>query len=457
MSDDTGLFAGVLARGAVADAVRDRGWLAAMLDVEAALARAGATAGLIPPSAAEAIGAACRSGEFDAAALGAQAAVSGNPVVPLVSALTRVVPPDAAGYVHLGATSQDILDTAAMLVAHRALGHLEADLDATMDSLAQLADEHRTTLLPGRTLLQHALPATFGLIAAGWLSGLAAAATRLGQIRRTRLAVQLGGAAGTLASLGNDGTKVTALLATELGLADPILPWHTDRTRVAELAGALGVASGAIAKIAKDIVLLAQTEVAEVRERGPEGSGGSSTLPQKQNPIAAICTVANARQAPGLVATLLAAMDHEHQRAAGAWHAEWRPLSELLRAAGSAAAWLRESLDRLEVDRTRMRANVDLLGDLLLAERVSAALAPHLGRAAAHEVVANACAEAAGSGRALAHLVADRVATVRPDLREVFATEELNRLLEPADYLGSSQVFIDRAVQAYRSRDRDGP
>lgn len=457
MSDDTGLFAGVLARGPVADAVSDRGWVAAMLDVEAALARAGATAGLIPPSAAEAIGAACQSGDFDAAALGAQAAVSGNPVVPLVSALTRVVPPDAAGYVHLGATSQDILDTAAMLVADRALGHLEADLDATTDSLAQLADEHRTTLLPGRTLLQHALPATFGLIAAGWLSGLAEAATRLGQIRRTRLAVQLGGAAGTLASLGNDGTKVTALLANELGLADPILPWHTDRTRVAELAGALGVAAGAIAKIAKDIVLLAQTEVAEVRERGPEGSGGSSTLPQKQNPIAAICAVANARQAPGLVATLLAAMDHEHQRAAGAWHAEWRPLSELLRAAGSAAAWLRESLDRLEVDRTRMRANLDLLGDLLLAERVSAALAPHLGRVAAHEVVANACAEAAASGRALAHLVADRVATARPDLREVFATEELNRLLEPADYLGSSQVFIDRAVQAYRSRDRDGP
>ncbi|HEV8528559.1 MAG TPA: 3-carboxy-cis,cis-muconate cycloisomerase [Actinomycetes bacterium] len=456
MSDDTGLFAGVLARGPVADAVSDRGWVAAMLDVEAALARAGATAGLIPPSAAEAIGAACQSGDFDAAALGAQAAVSGNPVVPLVSALTRVVPPDAAGYVHLGATSQDILDTAAMLVADRALGHLEVDLDATTDSLAQLADEHRTTLLPGRTLLQHALPATFGLIAAGWLSGLAEAATRLGQIRRTRLAVQLGGAAGTLASLGNDGTKVTALLANELGLADPILPWHTDRTRVAELAGALGVAAGAIAKIAKDIVLLAQTEVAEVRERGPEGSGGSSTLPQKQNPIAAICAVANARQAPGLVATLLAAMDHEHQRAAGAWHAEWRPLSELLRAAGSAAAWLRESLDRLEVDRTRMRANVDLLGDLLLAERVSAALAPHLGRVAAHEVVANACAEAAASGRALAHLVADRVATARPDLREVFATEELNRLLEPADYLGSSQVFIDRAVQAYRSRDRDG-
>src|SRR5262245_58150624 len=363
MSDDIGLFAGVLARGAVAGEVSDRGWLAAMLDVEAALARAGAAAGVIPPAAAEAIAVACRRGGFDAAALGEQAAATGNPVVPLVNALAGAVPPDAAGYVHLGATSQDILDSAAMLVAHRALGHIEADLDATTGSLAQLADEHRTTLLPGRTLLQHALPATFGLVAAGWLTGLAVAAARLGHIRRTRLAVQLGGAASTLASLGNEGTKVTALLAHELGLADPILPWHTDRTRVAELAGALGVAAGAlgvaagaIAKIAKDIVLLAQTEVAEVRERGLEGSGGSSTLPQKHNPIAAICAGANARQAPGLVATLLAAMDHEHQRAAGAWHAEWRPLSELLRAAGSAAAWLRESLDRLEVDRARMRA-----------------------------------------------------------------------------------------------------
>ena len=455
MSDDIGLFGAVLARGPVAGAVSDQGWLAAMLDVEGALARAGAAAGLIPPSAAEAIAAACGSGEFDAAALGKQAGASGNPVVPLVSVLTKAVPPDAAGYVHLGATSQDILDSAAMLVAHRALGHIGADLDATADSLAQLADEHRTALLPGRTLLQHALPATFGLIAAGWLSGLAAAATRLGQIRRTRLAVQLGGAAGTLASLGNDGPKVTAALANELGLADPILPWHTDRTRVAELAGGLGVTAGVIAKIAKDIVLLAQTEVAEVAERGPEGSGGSSTLPQKHNPIAAICAGANARQAPGLVATLLAAMDHEHQRAAGAWHAEWRPLSELLRATGSAAAWLRESLDRLEVDRARMRANLDLLGDLLLAERVRNALAPHLGRAAAHEVVVSACAEAAESRHALADLVAGRVAATRPDLDDVFTAEELNRLLEPADYLGSSQVFIDRALQAYRSRDRD--
>jgi 3-carboxy-cis,cis-muconate cycloisomerase len=457
MSDDTGLFGAVLARGAVAGAVSDRAWLAAMLDVEAALARAGAAAGLIPPAAAEAIAAACQSGEFDAAVLGEQAGASGNPVVPLVSALTKAVPPDAAGYVHLGATSQDILDSAAMLVAYRALGQMKADLDATTDSLAQLADEHRTTLLPGRTLLQHALPATFGLIAAGWLSGLAAATTHLGQIRRTRLAVQLGGAASTLASLGTDGPKVTAALANELGLADPTLPWHTDRTRVAELAGGLGVTAGAIAKIAKDIVLLAQTEVAEVRERGPEGSGGSSTLPQKHNPIAAICASANARQAPGLVATLLAAMDHEHQRAAGAWHAEWRPLSELLRATGSAAAWLRESLDRLEVDRARMRANLDLLGDLLLAERVRNALAPHMGRAAAHEVVGSACAEAVESGHALADLVAGRVAAARPELHDVFTAEELNRLLEPADYLGSSQVFIDRALQAYRSRDRDGP
>jgi 3-carboxy-cis,cis-muconate cycloisomerase len=457
MSDSTDLFAAVLARGAVADAVSARSWLTAMLDVEAALARAGAAVGLIPRPAAEAIEAACRSAEFDAATLGEQAAASGNPVVPLVGALTRAVPPDAAGYVHLGATSQDVLDTAAMLVADRALGHLGADLDATTDSLAVLADEHRMTLLPGRTLLQHALPVTFGLIAAGWLSALAAAATRLRQIRRTRLAVQLGGAVGTLASLGTEGAKVTAALADELGLAEPILPWHTDRTRVAELAGGLGVAAGVIAKIARDIVLLAQTEVAEVRERGPAAAGGSSTLPQKRNPIAAISAVANGRQAPGLVATLLSTMDHEHQRAAGAWHAEWRPLSELLRTAGSAAAWLRESLDRLEVDQARMRANLDLLGELLLAERVSTTLAPYLGRAAAHSVVASACADAAPPGRPLAPLVAARIAAERPDLRHVFTVEELTRLLEPRDYLGSSQVFIDRALQAYQSRDRDRP
>lgn len=453
MSEPSGLFSGLLARGAVADAVSDRAWLGAMLETEAALARAGAAAGLIPPSAAEAIGAACQPSKFDATGLGQQSAASGNPVVPLVRALAMAVPPDAAGYVHLGATSQDILDTAAMLVARRALELLAADLAEVADELAGLADEHRMTLLPGRTLLQHALPVAFGLTAAGWLNGLTEATGRLHEIRRTRLAVQLGGAAGTLASLGTEGTKLTAAFASELGLAEPVLPWHTNRTRVAELAAALGVAAGVIAKISRDIVLLAQTELAEVRERGPEGSGGSSTLPHKQNPVAAVSALANARQAPGLVATLLAAMDHEHQRAAGGWHTEWRPLTELLRSTGSAVAWLRESLVRLEVDELRMRANLDLLGDLLLAERVSAALAPHLGRAQAHDLVAGAVADTAEAGRSLAEILADRIAE---DLGDLFSIGELGRLLDPADYLGSTQVFIDRALHDHHSRDRSG-
>jgi 3-carboxy-cis,cis-muconate cycloisomerase len=236
-------------------------------------------------------------------------------------------------------------------------------------------------------------------------------------------------------------------------LAEPVLPWHTNRTRVAELAAALGVADGVIAKISRDIVLLTQTELAEVRERGPEGSGGSSTLPHKQNPVAAVSALANARQAPGLVATLLAAMDHEHQRAAGGWHTEWRPLTELLRGTGSAVAWLRESLVRLEVDEVRMRANLDLLGDLLLAERVSAALAPHLGRAQAHDLVTSAVADAAEAGRSLAEILADRIAE---DLGDLFSIGELRRLLDPADYLGSTQVFIDRALHDHHSRDRAG-
>ena len=253
--------------------------------------------------------------------------------MPLVRALGEAVAGPAAAHVHRGATSQDVLDSAAMLVAHRALGPLLADLRAAAAAAAALAEAHRETPMAGRTLLQQALPMTFGLKAATWLVGLDEAGERLATVRSERLAVQLGGAAGTLAALGGDGIAVLGLLARELGLAEPVLPWHTTRTRPAELAGALGVAAGAIAKVATDVVLLAQTEVGEVRE-GVAGRGGSSTLPHKRNPVAATCARACAMRAPGLVATLLGAMAHEHERAAGAWHAEWRPLADLLTATG---------------------------------------------------------------------------------------------------------------------------
>jgi 3-carboxy-cis,cis-muconate cycloisomerase len=351
---DGGLFDAVLARGGAREAVADEAWLQALLEVEAALARACAEAGVIPASHAEAIVSACRAELFDVAAIGAEAANVGNPAQPLVRALRAQVGGAAAEDVHRGATSQDIVDSAAMLVARRALEPALADLHGASDAAARLAAEHRDSVMIGRTLMQDAVAITFGLKAAGWLVALDESIERL---REVRLAAQLGGAAGTLAALGDAGPAVLGRFARELGLDEPVLAWHTDRTRIAELAGALGEACGAVAKVAGDVVLLAQTEVGEVRE-GVEGRGGSSAMAHKRNPVAAISARAAARQAPGLVATLLAAMEQEHERAAGAWHSEWPALRALLGFTGSAAAWLRDCLENLEVDVERMRSNV---------------------------------------------------------------------------------------------------
>ncbi len=408
------LFAGVLARGAVADAVGDRAWLQAMLDAEAALARAQAAAGVIAAADAEAIAAACDADRFEAAEIGAAATGIGNPVGPLVNALRAAVD----GPVHRGATSQDILDTAAMLVARRALAPLLDDLAGAAEAAARLAAEHRDTPMAGRTLLQQAVPTTFGLKAAGWMTGLDEARARLAELRETRLAAQLGGAAGTLAALGEAGLEVRERFAEALGLPEPALTWHTLRGRIGELAGALGVAAGAVAKAARDVTLLAQTEVGEVREGA---AGGSSAMPHKQNPVAAVAALGCAKRAPGLVATLLAAMEQEHERAAGSWHAEWAPFSDLLGATGSAAAWLRTCLEGLEVDARRMRANLDATGGLLMAERVGRRLSE---RAMADE---RPFAEALGD-----HLDA----------------AEVERLLDPTTYLGSAGALVDRALEA---------
>src|SRR5579859_1644096 len=307
-----------------------------MLDTEAALARALERAGLASAGAGAAVTAAAVSaeasagGRFGLAALGRQAALSGNPVPGLVAALRKAVPPDAADTVHRGATSQDIIDTAAMLLARDALTAIAADLAAAADGCAGLAAAHRDTLMIGRTLLQQAVPVTFGLVAAGWLTSLDEARRPVGRVLAGRLAVQFGGAAGTLASLGTDGPRVAELLAGELGLACPVVPWHTDRLRVLDVAAACAGASAAVAKIARDVTLLAQSEVGEVREGDEDGAagggvrrGGSSAMPHKRNPVAAIAVLGCARQVPGLVATLIAAAEQEHQRAAGAWHAEW--------------------------------------------------------------------------------------------------------------------------------------
>ena len=359
MTDDAGLFDEVLARGPVRTAVGDRTWLRAMLDTEAALAKAQAEVGLIPAEAAAVIAATCaRPARHDIARLAAEAAKHGNPVLPLVQALRDAVPPEVQPCVHFGATAQDILDTAAMLVARRAIGPLLADVNGAAEAAARLAQYHRDVPMAGRTLLQHAVPTTFGLKAAGWLVALDEVASRLADMERTRLAVQLGGAAGTLVRYGERALDVVAVMARELRLAEPLLPWHTDRTRIADLASVLGTTAGVIAKVARDVTLLAQSEVGEVAEEAP---GASTAMPHKRNPVAAVSAAACAAQAPGLVATLLAAMAHEHERAAGAWHAEWRPMRELFVAVGSAASWLRTSLAGLTVDQAAIAANLSSL------------------------------------------------------------------------------------------------
>jgi 3-carboxy-cis,cis-muconate cycloisomerase len=432
------LFGGSFARGDAAAEVSDRAWLQAMLDAEAALARAQARAGLIAPDTADAIAKACDAGAYDVDALGAAGGDSANPVVPLVRMLREHLSGDAARAVHRGATSQDILDTAAMLVTRRALAPVLADLSAIAGACARLARKHRGTIMAGRTLMQQAVPTTFGLTAAGWLSGTDAARARLTDVRDSRLAAQLGGAAGTLSALGEDGVTVLGLFAAETGLAEPALPWHTDRTRVAELAGALGGAAGALGKIATDLVLLAQTEIAEVAEGG-ERRGGSSAMPHKQNPVAAISATACVRRIPGLVGTLLAAMPQEHQRAAGGWQAEWEPLSELIRLTGSAATWIREALEGLHVDVARMRRNLEVTGGLLMAERVVGALG---GDPAARTAVTAACARAVAGDRPLREvLLADRALPL--------TAEQIDDLLDPEGYVGAAQAFVDRALAAH--------
>jgi len=340
------VFAGVFSRGGAAEQVSARAWLQAMLDTEAALTRACAHAGVIPSAAAEAIGEACSAGCFDVEVIGLDAAGGGNPVIPLVRALRAQVPPEHAEHVHHGATSQDILDTAAMLVSTRARELVLAELDGITAACAELAEKHRSTAMAARTLLQQAVPTTFGLKAAGWLAGVVEARRRLAAVE---LAAQLGGAAGTLASLGDKGPEVLRLYAEELSLAEPPLPWHANRVRVAELIDALALVGGTCGKIALDVILLAQTEVAEVTPP----AGGSTAMAHKRNPASAVVAVAAARQLAQRIDLL-----GEHERAAGAWQAEWPALTNALGYAGGAAAATRETLDGLEVNVDRMLANI---------------------------------------------------------------------------------------------------
>ncbi len=444
------LFGPIFVPDEIREAVGGHAWLQAMLDAEAALAVAEARAGLIPAEAAEAIAGCCDATRFDLEEIGYEGRATGNPVPPLVKALTRALPDEAARHVHKGATSQDITDTAAMLVARRALDLILSEVDGIAAACARLADDHRETVMPGRTLLQQALPTTFGLKAAGWLVAVLEARKRLLAARESGLAAQLGGAAGTLASLGPDGIRVLEEFARELGLAEPVVPWHTARLRIAEVGSILALAAGVVHKLALDVVLMAQTEVAEVAEPSDGGRGGSSTLPHKRNPVGSVLAAACARRVPPLAQTLQAAMAQEHERAAGgAWHAEWEALSDALALTGGAAAAMREVVEGLQVRPERMHENLDATDGLLLAENVTTIAAKRLGRLEAHELVQAAARRTADDGKPFR----DELLT-EPDLREVLSAEEIDAALDPGRYLGSAGAFVDRALEFYR---KEGP
>ncbi len=416
-----------------------------MLAFEAALARAEAHAGVIPAAAAEAIAASCRVELFDVAAIYREAARAGTPAIPLVRMLTAQVGGEAARFVHLGATSQDAIDTALMQQMRTGLDLLITDLLALCTACAALTEQHRHTLMAGRTLLQQALPITFGLKAARWLALALRQRDALRERRERSLALQLGGAAGTLAALGDNGPQVVLFVADELGLPAPDLPWHTERDRVAEIAAALAVVAGAMAKIAGDVALLAQTEVGEVSEGAAPGKGGSSAMPQKHNPVDATTAIAASRLALGVAPTILSAMAQEHERAVGGWQAEWAAIPNLFRYTAAAVAHTRSALADLHIDSTRMNANLNLTNGLIMAESLSMTLTPHLGRPAAQRLVKTLCDHAITSGISL-----HQAALESEQVQAILTPEAIDHALDPRNYLGNTDSFIDRALEMYR-------
>ncbi|MGW3205205.1 3-carboxy-cis,cis-muconate cycloisomerase [Streptomyces sp. NPDC001135] len=444
---DAGLLSPVRAGTPVERAVSDSAWLQAMLDAEAALARAQATIGVVPPSAAEVIGVAARADRLDLRALAVHARESANPVVGLVRELTRAVSaldPAAAAYVHQGSTSQDIFDTAAMLVTRDALRLLRADLSRTGDALAALAREHRDTVLPGRTLTLHAVPTTFGLKAAGWRQLLLDAGSRVAGVLGA-LPVSLGGAAGTLAGYlehGADTERLLTAFAAETGLCAPLLPWHTLRTPVADLAAALAHTTGALGKMAVDVQSLTRTEVGEVAEPHAPGRGSSSAMPQKRNPVLTTLIRSAALQVPALAAVLTQCMLTEDERSAGVWHAEWQPLRECLRLTGGAAHTAVELAEGLVVRPERMDANLRLTGGRIVAERLMAALTPLVGKAAAHDLLTRATQAADRLGRPLAEQLGQE-----PGLAGRITGARLARLCDPAGYPGSAGDLVERSLR----------
>ncbi|MFI7336569.1 3-carboxy-cis,cis-muconate cycloisomerase [Streptomyces sp. NPDC050085] len=415
----------------------EEAFLQALLDAAAGLTRAQASLGLAPEAAAAAVTRGAVASSFDVRDLARRARAGGNPVIPLVADLTAAVPAEYGPYVHRGATSQDVLDTALMLVTARTLDTTLVELEVVERELAGLAATHRLTAMPGRTLTQHAVPTTFGLKAAGWRALALDARDRLRAVRAA-LPVQLGGAAGTLAASeaygSRDALALVSAYARELGLAEPQLPWHVLRTPMADLAGASAFTAGALGKIAADVLTLSRTEIGELAEGT---GGGSSAMPHKANPVRATLIAAAARRAPGLAATLYGSLTAEDERPAGAWHAEWATLRELLRLVGGAARDAAELVGGLVVRTDVMRDHLSLTGGAIVSERLSVELAGRLGRARAKELLAAAAGRARQEGRTLGAVLSDEAELAGVDLAG---------LMDPAGYVGAAGVLVDRAL-----------
>lgn len=428
----------------------DRNTIQRMLDVEAALARALAVEDVIPQNAVAAIISACKADLIDADTLAKSVSSAGNIAIPLVKQLTAVVArtdAEAARYVHWGATSQDVIDSGRVLQLRDGIDLITTDLADLADALASLAHQHRATIMIGRTWLQHAQPTTLGLKIAGWLDAIMRHQDRLQELRSRVCVLQFGGATGTLASLGESGLTVATAIAKDLSLALPALPWHTHRDRMGEVATTFGLLTGTLGKIARDIALHAQTEIAELAEPLAQGRGGSSTMPHKRNPVACSAVLACAMRVPAMVSTMLTAMVQEQERALGGWQAEWDTLPEIASLTSAALNQLREVMSGLAVDAARMRSNIEITQGFVMAEAVSLALAPYVGRAVAHELIEEACHQAVESGRSLLEVLKSD-----PRMPKEFYSLRIEALFDPANYLGEAPAFVERVLAHHRQR-----
>jgi 3-carboxy-cis,cis-muconate cycloisomerase len=439
---DSELFRDMFGTAEMRAIFSDAGYLSRCLEVEAALARAQAGIGMIPAAAAHEISAKATLACLDFDALKRETEIVGYPILPLVKQLAAACAGDAGGYVHWGATTQDIMDTAVVLQLRAAFELIEADLNDILASLETLARRYRDAPMAGRTHLQHALPVTFGYKAAVWRAPLARQRERLAQLRPRVLVGQFGGAAGTLASLGGQGLVVRAALMRELGLGEADITWHVARDGFAEAVLFTGLLTGSLAKIASDVMMMMSTEFGEVFEPFEHGRGASSTMPQKRNPISSELVLACAKLVRQHCALMLDAMVQDFERATGPWHAEWIALPESYLATAGALRQAKLMLAGLSVDTNRMQRNLELTSGLIVTEAVMMGLAPKLGRQRAHDVVYDACREAVESGRSLLELLA-----ANAEVNAHIDRAELERLLDPRNYLGSAAQMVDRSLR----------